>query len=105
MGGSLSLAGRSAFSEEVASICDLPLPAALTSDDARGQTLLDFEPSLEDGQWHPWKARVQQMEIDTQQVRLLKKIGNNYSFLAVYLHGQTCLDVCVFPCLPPYYIR
>ncbi|CDJ57328.1 hypothetical protein EMWEY_00007760 [Eimeria maxima] len=61
---------RSCFwCEEVASICDLPLPAALTSDDARGQTLLDFEPSLEDGQWHPWKARVQQMEIDTQQVK------------------------------------
>ncbi|CDI87445.1 dynein beta chain, flagellar outer arm, putative [Eimeria praecox] len=69
MGGSLSLAGRSAFSEEVARICDLPLPAALSSGDAEGQTLLDFEPSLEDGQWHPWKSRVKQMDIDTQQVK------------------------------------
>lgn len=68
MGGSVSLAGRIAFSEEVARICDLPLPAALSSDDGRGQTLLDFEPSLEDGQWHSWKSRVKQMEIDTQQV-------------------------------------
>lgn len=70
MGGSLSLAARSAFSEEVARICDLPLPSQLASSDADGQTLLDFEPSIDDGQWHHWKSRVKQVEIDTQQVRL-----------------------------------
>lgn len=69
MGGSLSLAGRSAFSEDVARICDVPLPAALSAADAVGQTLLDFEPSLEDGQWHHWTSRVKQVDIDTKQVR------------------------------------
>ncbi|OEH78569.1 dynein heavy chain related [Cyclospora cayetanensis] len=68
-GGSLSLAGRSAFSEDVARICDVPLPPALSANNGEAQTLLDFEPSLEDGQWHHWKDRVKQVDIDTKQVK------------------------------------
>ncbi|KAL8455832.1 hypothetical protein Emag_000406 [Eimeria magna] len=69
MGGSLSLAARSSFSEVVARLSNVPLPDALTSGEADGQTLLDFEPSLEDGEWHPWRSRVKEVEISAQQVK------------------------------------
>ncbi|PHJ14855.1 dynein heavy chain, partial [Cystoisospora suis] len=31
-------------------------------------TLLDFEPRVDDGEWHLWKEKVKQIEIEPQQV-------------------------------------
>lgn len=75
MGGSLSLASRSEFSSEVARLAPVPLPSSLAEGSQAGedpassdQSLLDFEPFVEDGQWHHWSERVKQVEIDTSQV-------------------------------------
>lgn len=81
-GGSLSLANRLRFSRDVEVISPIPLPALLKNNRSAGGggsggdgtgssdevTLLDFEPRVDDGEWHLWKEKVKQIEIEPQQV-------------------------------------
>ncbi|EPR57558.1 dynein heavy chain [Toxoplasma gondii GT1] len=68
-GGSLSLSNRLNFTKEVQRLSPIRLPSALdANEDGRDVTLLDFEPSVEDGEWHTWKEKVKQVEIEPHQV-------------------------------------
>ncbi|CBZ49657.1 hypothetical protein NCLIV_001450 [Neospora caninum Liverpool] len=67
-GGSMSLANRLNFTKEIQRLSPIRLPTALDDADGRDVTLLDFEPSVEDGAWHMWKEKVKQVEIEPHQV-------------------------------------
>ncbi|GAW79183.1 hypothetical protein PGO_021530 [Plasmodium gonderi] len=76
IGGSLNLESREKFSKYVQSICSIPLPPDLSRsnqvddvDSSNGQrTLLDYEPNIEDGEWHCWKERVEMIDVDRTEV-------------------------------------
>ncbi|CRG93244.1 dynein heavy chain, putative [Plasmodium gallinaceum] len=76
IGGSLNLESRQKFSQFVQSICFVPLPPDLLSvDDTLDEnssklfkTLLDYEPSIEDGEWHSWKKRVEIVDVDRTEI-------------------------------------
>lgn len=65
-GGSMVLAVRQQFCQDVASLCtQIPLPPDLDNE----TTLLDFELRVEDGEWHHWRERVIPVEIEPHQVQ------------------------------------
>ncbi|CAA9986414.1 dynein heavy chain, putative [Plasmodium knowlesi strain H] len=76
IGGSLNLEAREKFSIYVESICSIPLPTDLsrsrqmddTDSSGAPRTLLDYEPSIEDGEWHCWKERVEMIDVDRGEV-------------------------------------
>jgi dynein heavy chain 1 len=61
-GGSLSLSEREAFGRFVMTIAPHPTP------DPSGPSLLDYWPSVEDGEWHLWSSRVPVVEVETHLV-------------------------------------
>ena len=62
-GGSLSLANRIRFCDELLAICppSLPLPP-------KTGTLLDWEVRVESQEWEPWEDRVEAVELDAPKV-------------------------------------
>ncbi|CEM16453.1 unnamed protein product [Vitrella brassicaformis CCMP3155] len=60
MGGAMSLSQRAAYATALAALATTPLPSGLNED----FTLLDFEARLDDGEWHPWRQRVPQVDIE-----------------------------------------
>ncbi|SBT70312.1 dynein heavy chain, putative [Plasmodium malariae] len=76
IGGSLNLESREKFSMYVQSICSISLPADLLTKNGINdmdssnvpKTLLDFEPSIEDGEWCNWKERVEMIDVDRTEV-------------------------------------
>ncbi|KAI4840996.1 dynein heavy chain [Plasmodium brasilianum] len=76
IGGSLNLESREKFSMYVQSICSISLPADLLTKNGINdmdssnvpKTLLDFEPSIEDGEWYNWKERVEMIDVDRTEV-------------------------------------
>jgi dynein heavy chain 1 len=64
-GGSMNLADREDFSRFVQSATTTQLPAAVST--PNGPPLLDFFPSMEDGEWKMWRERVPRLEIETHQ--------------------------------------
>lgn len=64
IGGSMNLATRTDFSEEVRADCglvDMPPQQA-------GASLLDYECRIDDQSWHLWKQRVPTIQIDPSKV-------------------------------------
>ncbi|CAC9696072.1 dynein heavy chain, putative [Plasmodium sp. DRC-Itaito] len=77
IGGSLNLETREKFSMFVQSICSIPLPNDLLSkgkmhnmDNTNkiSNTLLDYEPNIEDGEWINWKELVQMIDVDRTEI-------------------------------------
>lgn len=63
VGGSLNLQTRSDFGEEIKNWSNVDLPV-MSGD----QVLLDFEVSVDDQQWHLWKKRVPNIQIEPSKV-------------------------------------
>ena len=64
-GGSLSLANRLRFCEEIVAICppSLPLPGK-----GAGGSLLDWQVRVESQDWEAWEERVEAVELDAHKV-------------------------------------
>lgn len=65
-GGDMHLNLRMEFCVALADVCpsSIGLPSGLDGD----TTLLDFEPRVEDGEWHHWNERVPTLDIDPDRV-------------------------------------
>ncbi|SBS80798.1 dynein heavy chain, putative [Plasmodium ovale] len=76
IGGSLNLESREKFCIYVQSVCTISLPRDLMNNSQMqdmdssniSRTLLDYEPSIEDGEWHCWKERVEMIDVDRTEV-------------------------------------
>jgi len=62
IGGSMNLSTRTAFGEKMSELGSVPLPISTSS------PLLDYEIRIEDQEWHLWKKRVPQIEIEPSKV-------------------------------------
>uniref|UniRef100_A0A0G4FLJ2 Dynein heavy chain, cytoplasmic n=1 Tax=Chromera velia CCMP2878 TaxID=1169474 RepID=A0A0G4FLJ2_9ALVE len=65
MGGGLPLSARAAYCREIAPISMISLPNGMES---AGDTILDYEVRVEDGEWYHWRQRVPQKEISANEV-------------------------------------
>lgn len=62
VGGSMNLKTRTAFGEKMNEFTNVPMPSI------SNYPLLDYEVSIKDQEWHLWKKKVPNIEIEPNKV-------------------------------------